>query len=192
MPCAASSLLWGIMSTALVTILLSGLSLYFTHLFNTFHLKPSPLPGSQFGSCGNTSSSARLANCTFDAMSFSWLPPLCADPELMAEFLRVQNWSWWLDENATMPVSTEIVVEGNHEEVFVTREFHMYHCTYMWRKLHRGLLKSLENKERRGIVDTYIGNYRHTAHCEMMLVGMEGEHGVVDKSATDTASKCFL
>jgi hypothetical protein len=57
----------------------------------------------------------------------------------------------------------------------------------MWKKLHRGLLRGQENAERRGIVDTYIGKYEHTAHCEMMLLGMEGDEGVVDKTARDTA-----
>ena len=58
----------------------------------------------------------------------------------------------------------------------------------MWRKLHRGLLKGRENAEKRGVVDTYIGEYGHTAHCEMMLIGME-DGDVLDKNATDTAIK---
>jgi hypothetical protein len=84
-------------------------------------------------------------------------------------------------------VSFEEVARGNHEKLFVTREYHMYHCTYMWRKLHRGMLRGGENEEKRGVVDTYIGSYGHTEHCEMMLLGMEGGEGVVDKNATDTA-----
>lgn len=63
----------------------------------------------------------------------------------------------------------------------------MFHCTYMWRKLHRGMLRGEDNKEQRGVVDTYIGSYGHTAHCEMMLLGMEGNEGRLDKNATDTA-----
>jgi hypothetical protein len=57
----------------------------------------------------------------------------------------------------------------------------------MWRKLHRGLLGSQDNAEGRGVVDTYIGEIEHTAHCEMMLLGMEGDGSAIDKTATDTA-----
>jgi hypothetical protein len=51
---------------------------------------------------------------------------------------------------------------GQYPELFVTREYHRVHCVYMWRKMHRGL--------ERGFIDTYIGNYHHTAHCEQMLL----------------------
>jgi len=176
-------------STALISMLLSGLALHFLHLLNPQQPLGSslPLPGTRFGSCGDTPTSARLANCTFDIVSFSWLPTPCADPELTAEFLRVRNWTWWLDTHTTTPVPFEEVAGGDYDQLFVTREYHMYHCTYMWRKLHRGLLKGLENAEKRGIVDTYIGEYGHTSHCEMMLLGMEEDHSVVDRNATDTA-----
>jgi hypothetical protein len=119
-------------------------------------------------------------------MSFSWLPKPCADPELTMEFLSIRNWTWWLDAEATTAVPFDDVATGNFEELFVTREFHLYHCTYMWRKLHRGMLKAVEMDENRGIVDSYVGDYKHTAHCEMILIGMKGDHGVVDMNATDT------
>lgn len=175
-----------ITSTALISMLLSGLALRFLHIFNLPE-SSSPLPGSRFGSCGNTTSSARRANCTFDIMSFSWLPSACDDPKLTAEFSRVRNWTWWLDTDKMTFVPFEEVARGDHSELFVAREYHMYHCTYMWKKLHRGLLKSQQNAEKRGIMDSYIGNYGHTSHCEMMLLGMEEDGGEINKDATDTA-----
>ena len=175
--------------TSLASILLFGFMLHILRFRS--HQQPSesslPLPGTQFGSCGDTPSSARQSNCTFDIMSFSWLPSPCADPELTAEFAGVRNWTWWLDTDKATAVSLEEVSRGDHTELFVTREYHMYHCTYMWRKLHKGLLKSLETPEKRGIVDTYIGKYGHTSHCEMMLLGMEEDHGTVQRNVTDTA-----
>ncbi|KAG0646878.1 hypothetical protein D0Z07_6263 [Hyphodiscus hymeniophilus] len=184
-----SGLITLIASTALISVLLSGLGLHFLHILNPrqFSEASLPVPGTFFGSCGNTSSSARHAGCMFDIMSFSWLPLACADPELTVEFKHLRKWNWWLDENRTAAVPFEEVALGFHSELFVTREYHMYHCTYMWRKLHRGLLRGQENAEKRGIVDSYIGSYGHTAHCEMMLVGMEEDGGGIDKNATDTA-----
>jgi hypothetical protein len=187
-PFAKSSLIT-LACIALISMLLSGLALHFLHLINPQQYPgiSSPLPGTPFGSCGDTPISARDNNCTFDIMSFSWLPTPCADPELTEEFLKVRNWTWWEDSDKSRSVPFEEVAKGDHKQLLVTREYHMYHCTYMWRKLHRGLLKSRENAEGRGVVDTYIGEYVHTAHCEMILLGMEGEESGVNKTATDTA-----
>lgn len=189
LPTPRSSLISLVVITAFTSTILSGLGLHFLHVFNTQQHQQSsaPNPGTRFGSCGDTPSSAREANCTFDIMSFSWLPTPCADPKLTAEFLAVRNWTWWLDTDTTVPVPFDEVAMGNHRELFVTREYHMYHCTYMWRKLHRGLLEGQHNAEGRGVVDTYIGEYSHTAHCEMMILGTEGDEDTVNKTATDTA-----
>ena len=185
-PATRSSLITLVTITALSSTLLSGIALQLLHLLdppNSF-----PQPGTRFGFCGDNPnpSSARQANCTFDVMSFSWLPAACAEPELTKEFLGLRNWTWWVDANKTTPVPFDEVAWGDHTELYVTREYHMYHCTYMWRKLHRGLLRGQSNTEGRGVVDTYIGQYGHTAHCEMMLLGMEGDEGGIDKEATDT------
>lgn len=187
-PPKKSSLIVIIASTAIFSTLLSGFILHLLHILKTHQPcgSSAPIPGASFGSCGNTTSSALLANCTFDVMSFSWLPLPCSDPELTAEFLNLREWSWWLDESATIVLPFEKVATGEYAAVYVTREYHMYHCTYMWRKLHRGVLKAQENAEKRGIVDDYIGAYQHTSHCEKMLVGQEGDQSVVDKTVIDT------
>jgi hypothetical protein len=91
-----------LVSTALTSMLLSGLGLHFLHLLNPQTSKS--IPGQRFSSCGDTSSPARLANCTFDIMSFSWLPTPCSDPELTAEFSQLRSWTWWLDTDQTASV----------------------------------------------------------------------------------------
>lgn len=182
LPCTPLSLMVIIASTAIIFLFISILVFHLTTIS-----EPLPKPGTTFGSCGNTTLTARAANCVFDSMSFSWLPAACSDPSLTSEFLALRNWTWYLDQDQTETVSLEEVVRGEHAQLFVTREYHMYHCTYMWRKLHRGVLKAQEEEgNRRGVVDTYIGRYQHTAHCEMMLLGMGGEESV-DKAKTDTA-----
>ncbi|KAE9374961.1 hypothetical protein N431DRAFT_438321 [Stipitochalara longipes BDJ] len=188
MPTTPSSLMTLVVITALTSTLLSGLALHFLHLLGPQQSirNTPPVPGTRFGSCGDKPSSARQASCVFDIMSFSWLPTACAEPELTTEFLGLRNWTWWIDAKKQIPVSFEEVARGGHGELYVTREYHMYHCTYMWRKLHRGLLRGQGNAEGRGVVDTYIGEYGHTAHCEMMLLGMEDDEDGIDKMATDT------
>jgi hypothetical protein len=188
MPSTRSSLITLVVITALTSTLLSGLALHFLHILGPqkAHRNSLPQPGARFGFCGDTPFSARQANCTFDIMSFSWLPAACAEPDLTAEFLALRHWTWWMDTDKNIPVPFEEVASGVHGELYVTREYHMYHCTYMWRKLHRGLLRGQGNAEGRGVVDTYTGEYGHTAHCEMMLLGMKGDEGGIDKMATDT------
>lgn len=174
---------------ALLGMLIFDLGLHFVSISTGRH-KPgtsNSLPGAIFGSCGDMPASAREADCIFDIMSFSWLPRPCAEPELTAEFLKLQNWTWWLQEDKKEAVPYDEVTRGEHKQLFVTREYHMYHCTYMWRKLHLGMLRGQNGTEGRGIVDTYIGDFGHTKHCEMMLLGEMDDGGVVDKTVTDTA-----
>ena len=119
-------------------------------------------------SCGSTSAEARASGCVFDVMSFSWHQPACFDEELTNEFLSVANWTWFEDEDAKITLSEAEVVAGNHPVTYVAREYHLAHCTYMWRKLHRAVLRN-------GPIDGHIGEYEHTKYCgEMLLMAERG------------------
>ena len=132
--------------------------------------------------CGSSPSEARSRGCHFDVMSFSWLPTPCHDKELAEEFLSLRQWEWFAtlpaDNNQTdtfedqhrdgrdevpTAVPLEVVQQGENERLYVTWRYHLYHCTYMWRKLHRAMQKGSP-------VDGYIGEYAHTEHCERMLL----------------------
>jgi hypothetical protein len=111
--------------------------------------------------CGETAEEARLQGCVFDVMSFSWLPYECFDAELNAQFLALEDWHWF-DSDEQSEVFYETVKRGENEYLYVNWNYHQFHCTYMWRKLHRAILKQQP-------VDEYIGNYSHTEHCERVL-----------------------
>lgn len=118
--------------------------------------------------CGDNPSEALANGCQFDMTSFSWLPPTCADTELMEQFLSRRNWTWYSDDNdddhqQMTPISQDEVSSGRHEILHVSWEYHFHHCTYMWRKLHRAVLKGKP-------VDGYIGSMHHTAHCADILL----------------------
>lgn len=117
--------------------------------------------------CGDSAAQATQHGCHFDIMSFSWLPPPCFDAELTREFESLQAWEWFADPERTQPVAKEEVLRGEADALFVSFEYHRAHCTSMWKKLHRALSMG-------GFVDSYIGNYNHTAHCAHMLL-MKGE-----------------
>ncbi|MCJ1224801.1 hypothetical protein MMC12_001446 [Toensbergia leucococca] len=134
---------------------------------------PFPIP-SPPRSCGNTTQSARLQNCTFDPISFSWLPAPCTDTHLTAAFLAKRPWQWYLDRAGTQPAPRSEVLRGDHDNLYVTAEYHILHCTYMWRKMHRAVAAGW-------LIDGYVGRFEHTAHCEaMILEGLEGKERVVD------------
>ena len=191
----------------LIIIILStiiGLEVTSSHQHQRHHVAPptAPFPSSSSTpqshiSCGSKPSSAKAAGCKFDPLSFSWLPPLCYDDDLITHFLGLKTWSWYLQpftpptmkvppsnisdslshDHSTppTPVPLDIVFSGLYDHMWVSREFHLYHCTYMWRKMHRAWARG-------GPMDSYIGNYSHTEHCEGVLVndGPEGNLGVVD------------
>ncbi|KAH8821359.1 hypothetical protein F5884DRAFT_767515 [Xylogone sp. PMI_703] len=111
--------------------------------------------------CGSSPAEARTLGCRFDIMSFSWLPELCFDEELVEDFLARKKWIYYrqpLSDGVESQVPMDEVFAGDHEHLFVTWEFHKAHCAYMMRKLHRAVLASLP-------LDGYIGNYNHTKHC---------------------------
>ncbi len=113
--------------------------------------------------CGNSSEEALAAGCKFDVMSFTWTHPDCFDKELMEDFLSLRNWTWSFDAAGKETVPVERLSAGQHTDLFVSWEYHITHCTYMWKKMHRAILKGKP-------LDSYMGNLLHTMHCEKMLL----------------------
>ena len=122
--------------------------------------QPEDIPSE---TCGNSSSQALSLGCRFDVISFAWLPARCFDPDLVDDFLALKDWQWYLDAGARRTADPASVAAGAYEELYVTQEYHVYHCTYMWRKMHRAILAGQ-------VLDGYIGDMHHTAHCEMQIL----------------------
>jgi hypothetical protein len=142
------------------------ISLVFTFAYNYSH-DHHPLT-EKFDTCGLSASSALSHGCSFDITSFAWLPARCFDPGLVEQFLALRDWRWYLDAEGSQPIDLGSVRSGGHAQLYVTQEYHIYHCTYMWRKMHRAAAAGRP-------LDGYIGDIAHTAHCEGQLVG----HGAV-------------
>lgn len=115
--------------------------------------------------CGNSPTEANSNGCSFDVMSFTWLPAKCFDEPLIEDFLGQRNWTWYLDGHGQQKANEADVRNGIHNEVYVSWEYHLMHCTYMWRKMHWAVLQGLDS------LDGYIGNPAHTEHCGEMLLG---------------------
>ncbi len=125
----------------------------------------------RWSSCGDSLETAQERGCSFDLISFAWQTPECYDTELVAEFSSWSNWTFYADDKFTIPVSQEIARQGNRTPLFVKWDYHIVHCTFMWRQMHRAY--------ERGWIDSHLGNYNHTLHCQRMML--------MDKSAAEKA-----
>ena len=142
--------------TFVLGFLLCGLGILFYNL-----IRPSTT-SSTMGHCGTSPAAARRLGCFFDPISFLWLPPACYDRDLVDEFLSLQDWEFRRELNATELIAIDEIMLGETSPVYVNMRYHVLHCTFQWKRMHKAL--------QRGAIDSYIANYNHTKHCEEMLL----------------------
>lgn len=148
---------------------------------------PSESESEDLLTCGETPEQAQHLGCRFNVMSFTWVPSPCFDEELIDEFLNSPSvpWKWFSERNATTASTfpLEEVSSGQFPELYVTNAFHTTHCTFTWRQLHRALTML-------GYLDSYIGNYEHTLHCEQMLLSRGLDPLQIDTTIRRKFSTC--
>jgi len=122
--------------------------------------------------CGHSPSEAVERGCIFDVMTTSWQHPDCYDADLNAEITALHSpWPFYWssgpeNERPTPEMLNLIPLEelGFYEGTFwATREYHVWHCTYAWRLMHRAV-------ERGRKLDVFLMNYEHTAHCGRLII----------------------
>ncbi|MCJ1310494.1 hypothetical protein MMC25_004158 [Agyrium rufum] len=153
---------WLYSRVLLVATLITTFAISAQTLSGHFQAKEPPI---MYSPCGSTPDEARSLGCTFDIISFSFLPPRCHDPELAAEFASLRQWEWFEDQNQTQPIPQEVALSGNYEGLYVNWDYHITHCVFMWRKMHRAFQRGGKSA-----IDGYIAPEAHTKHCGMMLV----------------------
>ncbi|EXJ67374.1 uncharacterized protein A1O5_09387 [Cladophialophora psammophila CBS 110553] len=121
--------------------------------------------------CGSTRAEALSHNCTFDVLSFAWMPPACHDPELCEEFCSVS-------------VSRTEVEEGKVEKVYTPREYEELQCVFSWRKVHRAVSKGAP-------VDGFSGDKGYSEYCGALLVERVGRPNEDSVHADNTAHQAF-
>ena len=112
-------------------------------------------------SCGNDPATARSRGCSFDLISFAWQTPECYDASLVAEFSQWDTWTFYTEERGNVTVAQEVVLMGE-QSLWVTWHYHLVHCTFMWRQMHRAY--------ERGWIDAHLHAYNHTLHCQKVLL----------------------
>ena len=125
----------------------------------------NPSTAHQLQPCGNDAATARANGCIFDLLTLAWLAPECYDADLSEEFLEEASESFYYDEDAQHSIPDyETLSERPVGEVsWTTRKYHIYHCSYGWRLMHRAL-------ERGGMLESGLSSYHHTEHCTDTLM----------------------
>ena len=90
--------------------------------------------------CGETPDQARAAGCVFDIVSTCWLHPRCHDPELAMEFVATVPMKWYLDGDGTRELPLSEMMTGDHHLPWIVGEYHLQHCAFLWKKMHRAIL----------------------------------------------------
>ncbi|KAK3313320.1 hypothetical protein B0H66DRAFT_606588 [Apodospora peruviana] len=89
-------------------------------------------------------------------------------PNLAGEFLSRKDWAFQgdPDRNQTSPrMPVHQVLAGEWENIYVPAAFHIYQCTYAWRKTWRAAMNG-------AVLDGYLGDGHHTNHCDDALRGI--------------------
>ncbi|KAJ4288265.1 hypothetical protein N0V88_007455 [Collariella sp. IMI 366227] len=118
---------------------------------------------SRWTSCGSTPTEAKSRGCRFDILSFAWQTPECYDDELMQDFLRYSNWQLYAHPNRTDEVVDLAIALEGQKTLYVDWKYHITHCAFMWRQMHRAYAL-------RGYIDSHLENYKHTLHCQWVLI----------------------
>ncbi|KAI8631246.1 hypothetical protein F5Y19DRAFT_25287 [Xylariaceae sp. FL1651] len=145
-----------------------NLSEHAMQLLSTLISTPEPAHFRMQSPCGSTPEEALARGCKFDLISFCWLPDECYDSELVETFEAMRTWEYYADSERTEPVSREELLAGRGDGLYVTWEYHLRHCAFMWMKLHRAILA--RGKPNMPEIDSYIASLNHTNHCTTILL----------------------
>lgn len=137
--------------------------------------------------CGSSIAEAKSLGCKYDSLSTSWLPPICRDDELTAEFDRSGTgpdgeWLYYTEDNINSTTLTldELAMRAemktSDERIFwVSADWHMAHCFFYWRKIER-------SRKRGTTIENFQFSDRggHADHCTEMYLKRfpAGEVGV--------------
>lgn len=119
--------------------------------------------------CGRSIAEARANGCVFEVLSGAWMPPQCLDNELNDEF-NALGWQYWADDqrHVEIPMHELQLREGEEGVYYTTQGWHITHCAYQWRKLHR----AWQTGRAVELGDHALGDINHTLHCGSLYPDM--------------------
>ncbi|KAM0542054.1 hypothetical protein ACHAPJ_012980 [Fusarium lateritium] len=132
------------------------------------------------GDCGNSPEDAKERDCRYSVVLHAWLPQSClteSDAEDAEDLYKDRNWHYTAasGHNLTM----EELGAGDYVYFVTAFDWHVTHCMYVWKRLHRIMLDPTQE------LDSYTANYHHTNHCVKMIGGDAG-------GMKDSGTKVFV
>jgi hypothetical protein len=126
----------------------------------------NPNMGKSLCNCGNSTTEALLLGCKFVPMAAAWLPRACRDDELSFEFDHAgpgpnNSWAYFADKPGTPELGLDevaLLADVPGALYFTTREWHIVHCVYYWKKLHRSRSTGV-------VVEPRYDSEKHIDHC---------------------------
>jgi hypothetical protein len=160
-------------------VILGALVVFCCLLIPIFIVRHARTRSTVWTSCGDTPETARERGCQFDTTGWAWQTPECYDASLSAEFAEWEPWIFWTSKHGNESVPREVAYLGERS-LWTTWHFHIVHCTFGWRKLHRAY--------EAGWIDSSTRKYEHTKHCQEMFLmeGIELDDGRVFSIDNDT------
>ncbi|KAH8821804.1 hypothetical protein F5884DRAFT_746095 [Xylogone sp. PMI_703] len=131
------------------------------------HAIPTSKPRSE---CDKTPEEAVKAGCTFDPLTFQWLPKSCPR-DFVDEWAGYNNgtqWRYWRDSEGKQEILggyNEIAMEIGNGEYWTTSGEHATHCAYMLLRYHMVA-------RRGGIADPSTRSKAHAQHCVGYILRM--------------------
>ncbi|KAG6119418.1 hypothetical protein E4U13_007690 [Claviceps humidiphila] len=133
--------------------------------------------------CGSTLEEAQALHCEYVPMASAWLPPHCRDPAIEGEFDTLGpnpdgTWNYFADSNMSEPLSRGQVAElvRSDGRYYTSWEWHVVHCLFYWRKLHRAQFSEVTMEPR-------FNTDGHIHHCSKLI--LRGGRGGVTISGID-------
>ncbi|KAK8013577.1 hypothetical protein PG991_009170 [Apiospora marii] len=120
--------------------------------------------------CGSSVREALSRECVYDALSAGWLPPYCRDAELTAQFEAAGpepdgRWTYYADgqgqetlDAAQLGLLADGGGGGGKTTFWATREWHIQHCLFYWRKHHR-------MRHTGAVMEARFDTDEHVRHC---------------------------
>lgn len=114
--------------------------------------------------CGNSSAEALSLGCSWDQLTWSWLPPSCPH-YANDEFMKAEQWVYYTDrhgqeaavgENWARALDNEIPLWGERRE-------HLTHCVYVFLSLGQIIRDGTPYHSR-------LVQYGHLSHCSHILL----------------------
>ena len=117
----------------------------------------------QLKPCGTTAEEARANGCIFDLLTLAWLAPACYEKDLSEEFLEVASEPFYYDIEGKHQIENYEILSERTEPSWTTRRYHIYHCSYGWRLMHKMI-------EQGRMLESGLSSYHHTEHCTDTLM----------------------